>query len=185
MAARPWLPIVAVVAYGALIVLGQRYFASRPAWNVRRFMAAWNALLSVFSFVGFVRVVPAFVHLWKTYSWMENFCIDPESHYASGSTGLWLQLFSLSKLPYVGSCGVVYACAECVCLYPYLTDLLSFTSLAIASRLQPIVNSSTRSLSSFTRRTLSSYTGITTCRYYFTAGIPMSTRYPSESFSLA
>jgi hypothetical protein len=35
------------------------------------------------------------------YSWKENFCMDPESSYGSGSTGLWVQLFILSKFPYV------------------------------------------------------------------------------------
>ena len=28
-----------------------------------------------------------------------NLCLDPRSMYGSGSTGLWVQLFILSKLP--------------------------------------------------------------------------------------
>jgi elongation of very long chain fatty acids protein 6 len=101
MLKSPWVPIVACLLYGLFIVAGQAYFSTRPPWNLRRLLALWNLALSVFSFVGLVRVLPAILHMWATYSRKENFCMDPESSFGSGSTGLWVQLFVLSKFPYV------------------------------------------------------------------------------------
>lgn len=92
---------MACLLYGLFIVAGKAYFSTRPPWNLRRLLALWNLSLSVFSFVGLVRVFPAIVHLWATYTSKENFCMDPESSFGSGSTGLWVQLFILSKFPYV------------------------------------------------------------------------------------
>lgn len=99
MVKSPWVPILACLLYGLLIVVGQAHFSTRPPWNFRRLLAVWNFGLSVFSFIGFIRVLPAIGHLWTHYGWQENFCMDPESHYGSGSTGLWVQLFILSKFP--------------------------------------------------------------------------------------
>jgi hypothetical protein len=101
MAANPMVPIAAVLLYGVFIVLGRSYFQSRPAWNWRTSMALWNLGLSVFSAVGFCRVAPQLIHDFYYYSVTENFCFDPESFYGSGATGLWVQLFVLSKFPYV------------------------------------------------------------------------------------
>jgi elongation of very long chain fatty acids protein 6 len=100
MVANPSVPIIAVVLYAVFIVYGQQvYFKDRPAWNWRSIMALWNLGLSVFSFIGFVRVLPHLIHNFTNYTLKENFCNDPESHYGSGSTGLWLMLFILSKFP--------------------------------------------------------------------------------------
>jgi elongation of very long chain fatty acids protein 6 len=113
MLKSPWVPIVACLLYGLFIVAGQAYFSTRPPWNLRKLLAVWNLALSVFSFVGLVRVLPAILHMWATYTRKENFCMDPESSFGSGSTGLWVQLFILSKLPYVNqeknTCLLLYA----------------------------------------------------------------------------
>jgi elongation of very long chain fatty acids protein 6 len=101
MVANPMVPIIAVILYGVLIVAGRSYFQGRPAWNWRMSMALWNLLLSVFSAIGFCRVFPQLVHNFYQYSLAENFCFDPENFYGSGATGLWVQLFVLSKFPYV------------------------------------------------------------------------------------
>jgi elongation of very long chain fatty acids protein 6 len=95
------VPIIAVVLYGVFIAVGRSYFQGRPALNWRMSMALWNLFLSVFSAIGFCRVVPQLVHNFYHYSVAENFCFDPESFYGSGATGLWVQLFVLSKFPYV------------------------------------------------------------------------------------
>jgi hypothetical protein len=99
MEERPWIPLVALFFYATGIVLGQAYFATRDAWNWRRTMALWNLSLSVFSFVGLLRVAPALAHNVWHYTWAENLCLDPESHFGSGSTGFWVNLFVLSKIP--------------------------------------------------------------------------------------
>jgi elongation of very long chain fatty acids protein 6 len=100
MCAHPAVPILAVLLYGAAIVTGQKYFAQRKQpWDWRKAMAAWNFALSVFSAVGWCRTAPALAHnLWH-YSVQDNVCFNPEAHYGSGSTGLWVQLFILSKFP--------------------------------------------------------------------------------------
>jgi hypothetical protein len=99
MVRSPWVPILACALYGLFIVLGQVYFSNRPPCNFRKLLAVWNFSLSLFSFVGLVRVLPAIVHLWTHYSWKEIFCMDPESSYGSGTSGVWVQLFILSKFP--------------------------------------------------------------------------------------
>jgi hypothetical protein len=99
MVANPWVPVAAVAAYMIFITAGKAYFDGRPAWNWRSTMALWNLGLSVFSAVGFCRVLPQLVHNFYYYSIPENFCFDPESFYGSGATGFWVQMFVLSKFP--------------------------------------------------------------------------------------
>jgi hypothetical protein len=93
------VPVAAVVAYGVLILLGQRAMQNKPAWNWRRAMAVWNLSLSLFSWVGMFRTLPHLMHNLYYMSLRENFCLDPRSTYGSGSSGLWVQLFILSKFP--------------------------------------------------------------------------------------
>jgi hypothetical protein len=99
MIENPWLPIVAILLYGLFIVAGQAYFSTRDPWDWRNLMACWNLGLSVFSTIGFLRTAPALVHLATQYTFHENLCIDPESHFGSGVAGMWVQLFILSKFP--------------------------------------------------------------------------------------
>mmetsp|Transcript_59023 Transcript_59023/g.144415 ORF Transcript_59023/g.144415 Transcript_59023/m.144415 type:complete len:303 (+) Transcript_59023:202-1110(+) len=99
MVANPWVPVAAIAAYMVFITAGKSYFDNRPAWDWRSTMALWNLGLSVFSAVGFCRVLPQLVHNFWNYSVPENFCFDPETFYGSGATGLWVQLFVLSKFP--------------------------------------------------------------------------------------
>jgi elongation of very long chain fatty acids protein 6 len=101
MAQNPWIPTLAVSIYIVGIVAGRRYFADRPAWNWRKSMALWNLFLSVFSAIGFLRTLPQLLHNLSHYTLTENLCLDPESHYGSGPTGFWVQMFCLSKFPYV------------------------------------------------------------------------------------
>jgi GNS1/SUR4 family len=99
MVANNWFPITVCLVYALGIVLGQAYFKNREPWNWRRTMATWDLALSLFSLCGFVRVFPPMVHQIVHYSAQENFCMDPESLYGSSSTGFWVQLFIVSKVP--------------------------------------------------------------------------------------
>jgi len=99
MSERPWIPIVACLAYGAAILGGQAYFRTRDRWHWRTTLALWNAGLSLFSLVGLLRTLPQLVHNLGSYTLEENLCWDPQMTYGSGSTGLWVQLFILSKFP--------------------------------------------------------------------------------------
>lgn len=96
---HPFFPVGACAIYAALIVLGQAYFAKRDRLHWRYTLAAWNIFLSVFSFIGMMRTWPQLIHNLTTMPFHDNLCSNPEEHYGSGSTGLWVQLFILSKLP--------------------------------------------------------------------------------------
>ena len=99
MVGRPIVPAVAILVYGAFCYFGQKYFATREPWNLRGPMALWNLGLSLFSAVGFIRTAPQLLHNLFNYSLTQNMCFDPESHFGSGATGLWVLLFILSKFP--------------------------------------------------------------------------------------
>lgn len=99
MKEHPVIPVAAVVAYGFLIIWGQHVMKSRSAWNWRKVMAMWNLSLSVFSWIGMFRTLPQLMHNLYHTSIRDNFCEDPRMTYGSGSSGLWVQLFILSKFP--------------------------------------------------------------------------------------
>jgi len=95
----PYVPILACILYGLLIRVGQTYFKEKDPLNWRRAMTVWNLLLASFSATGFIRTLPYLVHILTTYEFRDVFCTDPENGYGCGTTGLWVQLFILSKLP--------------------------------------------------------------------------------------
>ena len=101
MEAHPLFPIVACLLYAIFIVLGQGYFETRERLHWRYTMAIWNLFLSIFSFLGMIRTSLQLGHNLYIRSIHDNFCQNPQTAYGSGSTGLWVQLFILSKFPYV------------------------------------------------------------------------------------
>ena len=105
---NPWFPPVAITCYFAMLYLSQRYFASRPALNWRFVMALWNLSLATFSALGFLRLAPHLIHLFVTKTWIEQACTDPETSFGSGTAGMWVQFWVVSKTPYVQCC--VYFC---------------------------------------------------------------------------
>jgi len=88
-----------VVVYLAAIYYGQKYFETRPAWKLPKQMAAWNLLLSVFSFMGFIRTLPFALHNLATYGFEGTLCNNPENSLGQSITGVWVCLFVLSKVP--------------------------------------------------------------------------------------
>jgi len=96
---HPIIPVAALAAYAFLIVWGRNAMKSREAWQWRKYLAAWNFTLSLFSWIGAYRTAPQLIHNLSTMSLRDNLCLDPEITYGSGSTGLWVQLFILSKFP--------------------------------------------------------------------------------------
>lgn len=99
MSQHNMIPVFAVAAYAILIFGGQHLMAKRAPWNWRRSMAAWNLGLSIFSWIGMFRTLPQLAHNLMTMSVRDNLCLDPRATFGSGSTGLWVQLFILSKFP--------------------------------------------------------------------------------------
>lgn len=99
MRENPWIPITAVTLYAILIIYGKHKMKDAQPWNLRKLMALWNLSLSLFSFIGFFRTLPHVIHNLYSYPISNVICDDPESAYGSGMTGLWVQLFVLSKFP--------------------------------------------------------------------------------------
>jgi elongation of very long chain fatty acids protein 6 len=93
------IPVAAVALYAVLIFGGQYAMRNKKAGQWRNTLAVWNLGLSVFSWIGMARTLPQLVHNLSTMSLRDNFCLDPRTSYGSGSTGLWVQLFILSKFP--------------------------------------------------------------------------------------
>lgn len=96
----PWIPICTVIIYLASIYLGKKYMEKRERFDLRYKLAAWNMLLSVFSFVGAVRTVPDLLYRIATSASLdETMCTAAASSWGTGATGLWVQLFIFSKIP--------------------------------------------------------------------------------------
>lgn len=96
---HPIVPVTALVGYGLMIVFGRKAMQTKEAWKWRNILAAWNFCLSSFSFFGMARTAPQLMHNLVNLSFRDNMCMDPQITYGSGSSGLWVQLFVLSKLP--------------------------------------------------------------------------------------
>jgi len=99
MSAQPIVPIAALTAYVVMIVAGRKLMERREAWKWRNILAVWNLSLSLFSFIGMVRTGPQLIHNLIHLSFRDIMCMDPQITYGSGSSGLWVQLFVLSKFP--------------------------------------------------------------------------------------
>lgn len=93
------IPILALVAYAAFIVFGKQAMATKEPWQWRKYLALWNFSLSLFSWIGAFRTAPQLIHNLTTMSLRDNLCSDARIAFGSGSTGLWVQLFILSKFP--------------------------------------------------------------------------------------
>ena len=189
MRARPMVPVAAVALYGFFIVFGQLAMRNRDAWNWRRTMAFWNLGLSLFSWIGMSRTLPNLVHNFSTMSVRDNFCSDPQSSYGGGSTGLWVQLFILSKFPYVhknnDSCLFSFFTKKTVkannVRCPLYIFCISYNNLIILYYLIPVyandnkitVNSLIHFSLWFIRNRSFSYIGIIISLFCYIAGILM------------
>mmetsp|Transcript_23497 Transcript_23497/g.23932 ORF Transcript_23497/g.23932 Transcript_23497/m.23932 type:complete len:299 (-) Transcript_23497:417-1313(-) len=93
------LPVAAICIYVLGAFFGQRYMDSRKPWQWRNQLAYWNFGLSLFSCIGAARTIPQLIYNLQTMSFRDNMCLTPEHTFGVGSTGLWVQLFCLSKFP--------------------------------------------------------------------------------------
>jgi hypothetical protein len=94
---NPWFPIACVLVYLVGIVAGPRYMSNREPYVCKKSLAAWNLLLSVFSFVGVARLLPTLVHNIYFYGFNNFLCMDPENSIGASATGMWCLFFVLSK----------------------------------------------------------------------------------------
>merc|ERR1719495_644240 len=75
--------------------------SSRPAYQLRNLLAAWSAFLAIFSIIGFLRVLPEFLHT-LTYGGLYKSICDPSFIHANKVSSFWTWLFTLSKMPELG-----------------------------------------------------------------------------------
>lgn len=69
MTYNSWVPIAAVSVYLAFCYFGQRAMDPRTAFKLKKPLAAWNLLLSVFSLIGFLRTAPHLLY----FGWRDGF----------------------------------------------------------------------------------------------------------------
>lgn len=93
------LPSIVVIVYIIAIFSGEKYMRDRKPWQWKNQLAVWNFCLSLFSFWGMVRLLPPIIHYMHTLSLRENICGDAYGRFIAGSSGAWIQFFTLSKFP--------------------------------------------------------------------------------------
>ena len=96
---HPFIPIGVVAGYLALCYYGRMFMANREPFDLRKPLAYWNLLLSMFSFVGMSRTIPTLVYNLHSMSLSDNLCTAPRTSFGTGACGLWVQLFIYSKIP--------------------------------------------------------------------------------------
>jgi hypothetical protein len=96
---HPEVPIVSVIVYMLFCYFGQKVMANMKPFDLRYPLAAWNALLSLFSFIGMCRTVPYLLGQLVSMPYEDTICSDPRHTYGVGPVGLWTCLFILSKVP--------------------------------------------------------------------------------------
>ena len=103
--ANNWaVPVGFVVVYLVGIAAGTQYMKNVPYKNrLASQLAYWNAFLCLFSTLGALRTVPHLLNLIATTTFEETVCTPPDVEWGVGATGLWVQLFILSKIPEVGA----------------------------------------------------------------------------------
>jgi len=99
MQAHAYVPIVIVALYGLSITVGRKMMEKREPFQWRKGLVAWNLFLSIFSFIGISRTLPILMHNLLHLPMRYNFCTSPVMTHGAGSSGLWVQLFILSKIP--------------------------------------------------------------------------------------
>mmetsp|Transcript_66208 Transcript_66208/g.149471 ORF Transcript_66208/g.149471 Transcript_66208/m.149471 type:complete len:218 (-) Transcript_66208:561-1214(-) len=101
--ANHWeIPILMCIVYLAGIYFGQKFMAKieyKNIWDTRMHLAAWNFFLCVFSFAGALRTVPHLLYNLSSQTFESTICTPPDVEWGVGATGLWVQLFILSKIP--------------------------------------------------------------------------------------
>lgn len=92
--------IVAAIMYVILIFGGQKFMKSYERFNLSKTLAAWNAMLAIFSIAGTVRMAPNLYYAFMHQSFHDSVC-NIEWTYIE-SIRIWTTLFSLSKIVELG-----------------------------------------------------------------------------------
>ncbi len=91
---------VSIALYLAMIAILPRVFQGRRVARekLRKVLACWNLFLAVYSFMGAIRTVPHLLWYISTSTFKETVCNPPYYVNGDGATGLWVMLFTLSKV---------------------------------------------------------------------------------------
>jgi len=88
---------VAAILYVLFVFIGPRVMANRKPFELRGLLFFWNLLLTVFSVISTLRLVPHILYgLWMNDS-SYFFCRNAYDAFARGPSGLWANLFIFSK----------------------------------------------------------------------------------------
>ena len=93
------IPITLVTLYLLGCYYGKIYMQDKKPYDLRLLLAGWNALLSLFSFIGMCRTVPYLLANIMTKTYEETICAIPNNDWGSGACGFWVTLFIISKVP--------------------------------------------------------------------------------------
>ena len=95
---KTWLFCIAVsIAYLVAIPLGQKWMASRKAFELKYPLFLWNLGLAIFSILGVIHVLPSFFYGLVANGPMYYICRNAGAGYGQGPLGLWSIAFVLSK----------------------------------------------------------------------------------------
>ncbi len=105
---KPWMQDNwrAVCSYSAglyflLIVVGQHLMASRPRFEMRPLLVAWNVFLATFSLMGAARTLPELLHVTTRQGIYQSVC-ERDFIEHDRVSGFWTLAFVLSKVPELG-----------------------------------------------------------------------------------
>jgi hypothetical protein len=93
------IPILCVIFYMAFCYFGSKVMKEKAPFDLRLTLAAWNAFLSLFSFIGMLRTVPYLLASILSKPYESTICSTPYETYGVGPVGFWVMLFIFSKIP--------------------------------------------------------------------------------------
>lgn len=99
MYANMQVPVIACILYMVFVFGVQRLMVDREAYDLRGPLGLWNLFLSTFSFLGALNVVPHLFMLIYRDGFQSAMCYSAQANMGTGTAGLWVILFILSKFP--------------------------------------------------------------------------------------
>lgn len=93
-----WIAPFAAVLYLVFVWLGPKYMQNRKPYNLIKPLRLWNLLLTVFSVMGSLRLVPHDIYYIYKVGFLQSLCCPPVYSHGTGSAGLWTCLFVISKV---------------------------------------------------------------------------------------
>lgn len=93
------IPAIIVVIYLLFIRYGSQYMEKKAAFDLQYVLAFWNAFLSIFSAIGFLRTVPYCIAVIIKQPDYYHLVCDNGNEFFDGPCGIWMAAFMLSKVP--------------------------------------------------------------------------------------